>query len=443
MNLAQQFNSLHGTTVSRKTLEKLLAKAKKEKDTRISTRIIKVLKHNSDDTFLIEIKNLVKPYGLNAPRNKTTKQNAKRKKKVVKKPKSEKINPAIDKKKYPLSIIKKDLPLGSKVWVKDNGEILSTTPAIVMNHGYDNFVRVAEYPFEVEVSFGNGHREWLKPWAVELVKTIKKKSSSVKKTVKPKTKVETVKPLSNKESKTIQSLKSLGFSPASEVPEEAKDVFVLPGEIGKFLQKIQPHKALILIKGTKHTSKSQLAMQIANGLAESGKPVAYIDYEQGGMESKDTIDSINRNTTPAGRKLIAIKGFLEKPFEELKEYCNHCQSIVADSVTDLGITADQLNELRVNYPKVIWVFISQVKENGEMYGGNKMAHNPTAIIECHPSENPKERYATLVKNRGNDLSLKYSMYYKKLIKDKPTEKDNKTVKSTKVATSNNFSFIVN
>lgn len=214
--------------------------------------------------------------------------------------------------------------------------------------------------------------------------------------------------------KNISDLEKLGFVSASKVPDEPKDVFYLNGDIGKFLQKIQPHKALILIKGTKHTSKSQLAMQIANGFAEIGKPVAYIDYEQGGMESKDTIDSINRNTTDAGRKLIAVKGFLEKPLEELKEYCKYCQVIVADSVTDLGITADQLGELRVNYPKVIWVFISQVKENGEMYGGNKMAHNPTAIIKCHPSENPKERFATLEKNRGNDLTLKYNMYYKKL-----------------------------
>lgn len=243
---------------------------------------------------------------------------------------------------------------------------------------------------------------------------------------KSKTKKETSKGLNSPVTKTkkdnlknssITALERIGFISASKVPETPSDVFQLNGEIGKFLQKIQPHKALILIKGTKHTSKSQLAMQIANGFAEIGKPVAYIDYEQGGMESKDTIDSINRNTSQKGRELIAVKGFLENPMKELQEFCKYCEVIVADSVTDLGITADQLNELRVGYPKVIWVFISQVKENGEMYGGNKMAHNPTAIVKCHPSEDPKERYATLEKNRGNDLSLKYSMFHKKLINE--------------------------
>jgi antirestriction protein ArdC len=65
MNLNQRFNSLHGTIVSRKTLEKLLDKAEKEKYTHISTRIIRILETYPDDKFLIEIANLVEPYGLN------------------------------------------------------------------------------------------------------------------------------------------------------------------------------------------------------------------------------------------------------------------------------------------------------------------------------------------------------------------------------------------
>ena len=156
-------------------------------------------------------------------------------------------------------------------------------------------------------------------------------------------------------------------------------------------------------------------MQIDNVFGEKQTPVAYIDYEQGGIESKDTLDSINRNTSDKGRRYIAIKGYLEKPFEELQDFCKVVKVIIADSVTDLKITADQLNYLRTTYPKVIWCFISQVKENGAMYGGNKMAHNPTSVIHCSSHQDPKERFATLEKNRGNDLTLKYSMYYKKVV----------------------------
>lgn len=125
-------------------------------------------------------------------------------------------------------------------------------------------------------------------------------------------------------------------------------------------------------------------MQIANSFGEAEIPVAYIDYKQGGIESKDTLDSINRNTTDKGRQYTPIKGYLEKPFEELQDFCKIVKAIIADSVTDLKITADQLNYLRTTYPKIIWCFISQVKENGVMYRGNKMAHNPTSEFIVHP-----------------------------------------------------------
>ena len=65
MTLAEEFNSLNGIVVTRKDLEKLLEKAEKERHTIISKRIIKVLHAFSDDTFLIELQNLVEPYGLN------------------------------------------------------------------------------------------------------------------------------------------------------------------------------------------------------------------------------------------------------------------------------------------------------------------------------------------------------------------------------------------
>ncbi|WP_158728641.1 zincin-like metallopeptidase domain-containing protein [Flavobacterium sp. I-STPA6A] len=65
MSIANEFNALNGMIVHRKDLEKLLEKAERERHTIISKRVIKVLEAFADDTFLIEIKNLVEPYGLN------------------------------------------------------------------------------------------------------------------------------------------------------------------------------------------------------------------------------------------------------------------------------------------------------------------------------------------------------------------------------------------
>ncbi|MFD0862485.1 ArdC family protein [Sungkyunkwania multivorans] len=216
---------------------------------------------------------------------------------------------------------------------------------------------------------------------------------------------------------TDPKISKLGFIAASKAPRRANGIFMLPGEIGQFLQQLQPHKALILIKGDKHSSKSQLAMQIANAFGEMNQPVGYIDYEQGGIHSKDTQNSLKWNTTAKGRGNIAIKGEVEDPLKEIEEMCKYFKVIVADSATDLGLTADELSYLRNKYPSVIWVFIIQVKENGKMYGGNKMAHNPTVIIHCYTSTHPQDRYASLEKNRGNDLNRFYNMFHKRLIPD--------------------------
>lgn len=392
MTVQEQFIGLNGLVVSREEIARVIDAAKSENDSCVIYRLSRALnKYPDKETFEISIAEFPES-GLNAPRHKGS------------------YKVALD----DCGRLKPGFRfVGGQIVqsVKKAKKVKAFKPKSVSQSNKKKVEKLAPAKVnEIEVVLPSKEKK-----AVVKNEAVAKKESqlSLFETKKEKPKPALRSP--ETKNKNISDLEKLGFVSAAEVPAAAENVFVLPGEIGKFIQKIQPHKALILIKGTKHTSKSQLAMQIANAFAENEMPVAYIDYEQGGMVCKDTVDSINRNTSEKGRKMIAVKGYLEKPLEELKGFCKYCKVIVADSVTDLGITADQLNELRNEFPEVIWVFISQVKDNGEMYGGNKMAHNPTAIIKCHPAHDPKERYATLEKNRGNDLSLKYSMYDKKII----------------------------
>jgi len=224
-------------------------------------------------------------------------------------------------------------------------------------------------------------------------------------------------------------LKDFGFVSADQVPDKPEGIFRLPGEIGEFIQDLQPYQELIIVKGPPHSSKSQLVMQLANAFGEINMKVAYIDGEQGGIKSKDTIDSRNRNTTPTGQKNIFITGELDCPYEDLKKIAKECDVIAADSVTELGLTAVQLNKFRKEHPEIIWIFISQVKEGGQMYGGNKMAHNPTKIIHCEPDHDYTNRIAILEKNRGNSLDPKYNIFHKQLIKDELDTQPNPVVDS--------------
>ena len=51
-------------------------------------------------------------------------------------------------------------------------------------------------------------------------------------------------------------------------------------------------------------------MQLANAFAALGDDVAWVDWEQGGLESKDTQDMISRNTDPENKKRIHVNGNL-------------------------------------------------------------------------------------------------------------------------------------
>lgn len=65
MDLVQKFNNLNGLVVNRTTLQYLLKRAEKERNSLIQRRIIKVLNEYKDDKFEIVIKDLIEPYALN------------------------------------------------------------------------------------------------------------------------------------------------------------------------------------------------------------------------------------------------------------------------------------------------------------------------------------------------------------------------------------------
>ena len=65
MQLHEQFNNLNGVEVDRKTLEIMLKQADAEGNYIISKRVAKILHEYNDDRFLVEIINLVEPFGLN------------------------------------------------------------------------------------------------------------------------------------------------------------------------------------------------------------------------------------------------------------------------------------------------------------------------------------------------------------------------------------------
>ncbi|MFK7899213.1 MAG: hypothetical protein AB8B61_00505 [Cyclobacteriaceae bacterium] len=215
-------------------------------------------------------------------------------------------------------------------------------------------------------------------------------------------------------------IRQLGGVSAAGNPPVIRPKISLKGEIGKIISQLDRYMALILVKGNRHTSKSEFLMQLAHAFGESGLTVAYIDGEQGGLDASVTRECRNRNTTTESRPFITIFPAIRE-MEKLEQLTKAYDVILADSVQELGLTADQLGQLRQQHTDTIFGFISMVKEGGAMYGGNKMEHHPPMIFECHqgeysdPTEKYKYRYVTCEKNRGNPeaIGLKYHIYQKK------------------------------
>src|SRR5690606_10640078 len=135
--------------------------------------------------------------------------------------------------------------------------------------------------------------------------------------------------------------------------------------IGKFFGQLQPYKLEIVIAGETHSSKSEFAKQLANAFAEAGFQVGYIDWEQGGLESRDTIASIQRNISAQNRKRVHFSDSVPRTVDALKDLAGKFPVIIVDSGSKLNeVTNAWIDTLREEHPRTIWVILMQQNAKG-------------------------------------------------------------------------------
>jgi hypothetical protein len=78
--------------------------------------------------------------------------------------------------------------------------------------------------------------------------------------------------------------------------------FRLKGEIGKFMQDLQRYRLAIALTVDPHAVKSEFVKQLVNAFIDEGLTCGFFDLEQGGLYSKDTRASIDRNITKTNQK---------------------------------------------------------------------------------------------------------------------------------------------
>ena len=227
-----------------------------------------------------------------------------------------------------------------------------------------------------------------------------------------------------------------GFTKANEKPsiENLPGLFYLPGEIGKWLGKLQRYRLMILVHGESGAGKSELVKQLSNTFLDAGFKGGFYDLEQGGLVSKDTQESIDRNISLKNQENIAFTDEAENGLETVKSVADNFDFIVIDSWQKLGDPMSKLDSLRKDHPNTIWIPITQETTDGKAKGGSATVFDPPVRIKGFKVDNTfVNNYSEIMKNRGNQetVGTRYNMFTKKVISDNP--KENSKPEKTKSA----------
>lgn len=212
-----------------------------------------------------------------------------------------------------------------------------------------------------------------------------------------------------------------GFVSADKTPKQSANTFTLSGVIGLLLGLLQRFKLQIIISGETHSSKSQLGMQIANAFAAIGDTVAWVDWEQGGLDSKDTQASINRNVDASNKSRIHVSAEVNRSVDALKKLAKTYKVIAVDSGTKVKEVSNAwLDELREECPNTVWIIMMQQNEKGGTRGGASAEFDAPVVLKTYrPDHTTNEsNYAVVFKNRGNRTGLLYNINKKEIIPTK-------------------------
>jgi hypothetical protein len=213
------------------------------------------------------------------------------------------------------------------------------------------------------------------------------------------------------------SMFGLGFITADKRPQKMGDTFTLPGVIGSILGNLQRYKLEIVIAGETHSGKSELGKQIADAFISIGDEVCWIDWEQGGLRSDHTYESIERNVKPENRKKLHVSSDVPKNLEAVKALGKKFRVVVIDSGSSLKlVTNSWIDELREEYPETVWIPLMQQNEKGGTKGGTSAEFDSPVVIKTYrPDENDyTKNYAYVFKNRGNKTGQYYLIASKKI-----------------------------
>lgn len=192
----------------------------------------------------------------------------------------------------------------------------------------------------------------------------------------------------------------------SDLLDHKFETFELPGELGKFMGKLERNKTSILLEGPAGSGKSTFALQLANLLMNYGLRGKYFSLEMGLTEGlKDTARRINLNPG----LVVSADGDLD----DIRREAARNDFLVIDSWQMLRVKPKDFEQLRQDYPYCIFIIIFQLTQDGKIRGGSEPTFNCTAHIKVSRSD--ENRSAFMQKSRYGTIGWKYSITEDKVI----------------------------
>ena len=187
--------------------------------------------------------------------------------------------------------------------------------------------------------------------------------------------------------------------------------FQLPGDLGRFLGKIERSKLAIAVTGESNTGKSYFSFEQAKLFIENRFSVIYFSLEEGISEiTKQKIDLYDLGTTAFE---IRDKGSLA----DVRLSASLFDVVIVDSFGKVSDDAKDFDQLRNDFPQTIFIFLFQKTKDGGMRGGSRVLFDSSMVIDMRLENG--DRQAVMVKSRYGTKGWIYSAKNRRLVSTGP------------------------
>lgn len=147
-----------------------------------------------------------------------------------------------------------------------------------------------------------------------------------------------------------------------------------------------------------------------DGFLDMGWTCALFDLEQGGVASKDTMSSIERNIKDKNRSRLFVAGEAPSSIDTVKQAAAQFDVVVNDSWQKLEIPNTRFDELRSEHPNTVFIVIFQQNGEGGTRGGVTADCDAPVAIKVHRVDPTfQNNFASFQKNRSNRTDLMWKL----------------------------------